>query len=62
MRRLLMTILVLGFAASSAASAASCRDDKGKFIKCPPVTHVSKKCRNDKGKFTKCDAPPVKAG
>ncbi len=36
MRRLLFTALALGFAFSSTVSAAPCRNDKGKFVTCPP--------------------------
>ena len=40
----------------SSASAAPCRDDKGKFIKCPPAPAKPKTCRDAKGKFIKCPA------
>lgn len=59
MRRLLLATLALGFAFSTTVSAAPCRNDKGKFITCPPV--AAKKCRDAKGKFAKCDAMPVKS-
>jgi hypothetical protein len=43
------------------ASAAPCKDAKGKFIKCPPANVIKGKdgkCRvahgPNKGKFTKC--------
>lgn len=49
--------LVVSF--GSVASAASCRDGKGKFITCPPV--AVKKCRDAKGKFIKCDAAATTA-
>lgn len=49
--------LVVSF--GSVASAASCRDGKGKFITCPPV--AAKKCRDAKGKFIKCDAAATTA-
>ena len=43
------------------ASAASCKDAKGKFTKCPatgPAKPV--RCKDAKGKFAKCDAPGAK--
>jgi hypothetical protein len=57
-----MKTLALAFAALSlvsapmAASAAPCKDAKGKFIKCPQAKPVAKKggCRDAKGKFIKC--------
>ena len=48
------------------ASAAQCKDAKGKFIKCPPVaaatattttTAAAVRCKDAKGKFIKCPAP-----
>ncbi len=36
------------------AVAASCRDAKGKFTSCPPVSTAKQKCRDAKGKFTSC--------
>ncbi len=37
------------------ASAASCRDGKGKFVPCPPPSAAAAtKCRNAAGKFIKC--------
>ncbi|NHN83956.1 hypothetical protein GOB93_04770 [Acetobacter musti] len=52
--------LVIGTAAVApsvlvgTADAAPCRDDKGKFTKCPPKKPV--KCRDAKGRYTKCSA------
>ena len=57
MRRLPLVILAAGFAFASTASAAPCRNDKGKFVTCPPVA-AAKKCRAAKGKFIKCGAAP----
>jgi hypothetical protein len=57
MRRLLLTAITLAFAAGSTVSAAPCRNDKGKFITCPPA--AAKKCRDAKGKFIKCEATPA---
>jgi hypothetical protein len=55
---LLAVVLGLGVAAfgSATASAAQCRDDKGKFIKCPPAAPApATKCRNiTTKKFAKC--------
>ena len=56
MHRLTLAITVLGFAVVSAASAAPCRNDKGKFVTCPPAVTAAKKCRDAKGKFIKCSA------
>lgn len=41
----------------TSASAAPCRDAKGKFIKCAPAPKPKpKSCRDAKGKFIKCPA------
>lgn len=40
----------------TAASAAPCRDAKGKFITCPPPAAAKQKCRDAKGKFAACGA------
>ncbi|GEN62779.1 hypothetical protein [Acetobacter oeni] len=34
------------------AVAAACRDNKGKFVRCPP--QKPEKCRDTKGRYTKC--------
>jgi hypothetical protein len=49
-------LCVAGAAASLSADAAPCRDDKGKFIKCPPPAAApAAKCRDMKTKkFAKC--------
>ena len=40
------------------AAAASCRDARGKFIKCPAVSAPApKRCKDAKGKFTRCGTP-----
>lgn len=51
---LAFAMVVLG--ASSADAAQQCRDDKGKFIKCPPVAaEPATRCRDIKTKkFAKC--------
>lgn len=55
---LLAAVLGFGFAVlgSATATAAQCRDDKGKFIKCPPAASApATKCRDMKTKkFAKC--------
>jgi hypothetical protein len=59
MNRFLSAILALSFAAGlgSAASAKTCRDAKGKFMKCPSTMAAApKKCRDAKGKFMKCSS------
>lgn len=43
------------------ASAAPCKDEKGRFIKCPDKAPAkSKKCKDAKGKFAKCGTPGAK--
>ena len=61
MRKLGLTIaatlaaLPLALAMPTVASAAPCKDAKGKFIKCPPAPPAKKApCKDAKGKFTKC--------
>lgn len=50
---LLTLALTLGSAAP--ASAAPCKDAKGKFVKCPPKAPVKKApCKDAKGRFTQC--------
>ena len=50
--------VILAFSAA-AATAAPCKDAKGKFIKCPaPAT--KQVCKDDKGKFAKCGTPGAK--
>lgn len=50
----MLLVLAAGFAAP-AASAAPCRDGKGKFITCPPPAKKTA-CRDASGKFIKCNA------
>ncbi|USQ93993.1 hypothetical protein [Caulobacter sp. RL271] len=47
---------------ASVASAAPCKDAKGKFIKCPAAAAPAKptKCKDAKGKFAKCGTPGAK--
>jgi hypothetical protein len=63
MRRAIATAAVLAFslAAFGSASAAPCKDAKGKFVKCPAMAPMKPaKCKDAKGKFTKCSAPGAK--
>ncbi|MBN8715655.1 hypothetical protein [Thermomonas sp.] len=48
-------------AGATAAKPAkqTCRDGKGKFIKCEAAKPAKQTCRDDKGKFTKCPAAPA---
>lgn len=64
MQRFLLSALMVVFLAGlggGMASAKSCRDAKGKFVKCPPVamTAAPKRCRDAKGKFMKCKPAPM---
>jgi hypothetical protein len=59
MKKFVYALTALSLLAGSAAPAvaASCKDAKGKFIKCPakPVKVAKpKKCHDAKGHFTKC--------
>jgi hypothetical protein len=59
MSRFLSAALALAFVASLSlgADAKSCRDAKGKFVKCPPSAMApmkNKPCRDKKGHFMKC--------
>ena len=51
-----MALLAVGlcFVLGNAASAAPCRDAKGKFVTCPAPAAAKKTCRDNKGKFIKC--------
>jgi hypothetical protein len=42
------------------ATAAPCKDAKGKFTKCPPAPAKPVRCKDAKGKFAKCGAPGAK--
>jgi hypothetical protein len=48
--------------AAAYAKAPQCRDDSGKFIKCPPKPAETPKvkCKDTSGKFAKCSAPGAK--
>ncbi len=65
MKRLFSSILVVALAGGlagtfggSSASAKTCHDAKGKFMKCPSTMMgapmMKKRCRDAKGKFMKC--------
>ena len=61
-----MKILLSFLAAASiaavpvVASAAPCKDAKGKFTKCPEKKATPKRCKDAKGKFAKCGSPGAK--
>lgn len=62
---LALTIAVAAMFAVPSASYAQaperCRDDKGKFMKCPaPAAASSARCKDAKGKFAKCGSPGAK--
>ena len=57
-KSLAVLAVTIAFSLGSVASAAPCRDGKGKFVTCTPVA-AAKKCRDAKGKFIKCDMAPV---
>jgi hypothetical protein len=64
MKRFLTSAMMFVFIAglgSGIASAKSCRDAKGKFVKCPPAAMMAapKRCRDAKGKFMKCKPAPM---
>jgi hypothetical protein len=57
MQRLLSSALAFLFVAAlgtSMASAATCRDNHGRFIKCRPVVVKTVRCRDSHGRFMKC--------
>jgi len=59
MRQIIIGLSALGLLAASTPSlaAASCRDAKGKFIKC---ASKPTRCKDAKGKFAKCGTPGAK--
>ena len=61
---MLKTVLFAFSLASIAAvpaSAAPCKDAKGRFVKCPPAAPTKPvKCKDAKGKFAKCGTPGAK--
>ncbi|WP_026046634.1 hypothetical protein [Sphingomonas sp. PAMC 26621] len=60
MRKLIVAASLLAFAVGTApATAAPCKDAKGRFMKCPTVAPKATKCRLN-GKFAKCGTPGAK--
>ena len=68
MKRLLLSVMTFALIAglgSGVASAKSCRDAHGKFVKCPtkmmaPMRMAKPKpCRDAHGKFVKCKTAPM---
>lgn len=59
--RQLMIVFVVAAGLSAPSLAASCKDAKGKFMKCPPVAAApAARCRTAKGAFAKCGTPGAK--
>lgn len=56
MNRFIIATIIVGVSAS-AAFATQCRDNNGKFIKCPPVSSKVVHCKDKSGKYVKCSAP-----
>jgi hypothetical protein len=54
MKKLMLGLCAFSLLAGSAPSfaAAQCRDQNGKFVKCPQAK--AKQCRDAKGHFIKC--------
>jgi hypothetical protein len=65
MKPMKILLLFLGAASIAAlpvvASAAPCKDAKGKFTKCPEKKAAPKRCTDAKGKFAKCGSPGAKS-
>lgn len=60
LKSLLIAASLVGLAAAP-ATAAPCRDGKGKFVKCPEKAPAKvTKCKDAKGKFAKCGTPGAK--
>ena len=56
MIKILSTAFLVMALSTASASAAPCKDAKGKFIKC--AAPVAKQvCKDAKGKFAKCGTP-----
>lgn len=60
MLRSILAAAALVSLAAAPASAAPCRDGKGKFVKCPEKPAAKTKCKDAKGKFAKCGTPGAK--
>jgi hypothetical protein len=52
----ILAVTAINGLTSGVASAKSCRDAHGKFIKCPAPMTKAKPCRDAHGKFVKCSA------
>jgi hypothetical protein len=60
LKTLLIAASLAGLAAAP-ATAAPCRDAKGKFIKCATKAPAkAARCKDAKGKFAKCGTPGAK--
>jgi hypothetical protein len=58
MIKILSTAFLVMALSAASASAAPCKDAKGKFTKCPAAAPVAKQvCKDAKGKFAKCGTP-----
>ena len=61
---MLKSLLIAAFLAglvAAPATAAPCRDDKGKFAKCPDKAPAkAARCKHTKGEFAKCGTPGAK--
>ena len=63
MRNFIIALSALGLIAGSvpAIAAASCRDAKGKFTKCPTkAAPKAARCRDAKGHYAKCGTKGAK--
>ena len=58
----IVAAFAIALSGASVASAAPCKDAKGKFAKCPAASAPAKptKCKDAKGKFAKCGTPGAK--
>ena len=59
MRIIIAAALAASALLAGSATAAPCRDPKGKFIKCAKPTSAAR-CRDAKGHFAKCGMPGAK--
>jgi len=62
MRKMMSALIGMGLLTAATPSlAASCRDAKGKFIKCAEKAPVkATRCKAANGKFAKCGTPGAK--
>ena len=57
----ILTGLALASLVMTPATGKSCRDGKGKFVKCATVAPAkATRCKDAKGKFAKCGLPGAK--